>query len=117
MSDKLFVRDLIEQIGKLDPTLPTNIASIRTGSFQDMTRVHLLNEEQDEEQSLKDVITAMKRQIDGQKATLASLESQVLDQRIAFGKELEDHNMKMLLLRDKLRKIRRQHWTRPLPLP
>jgi hypothetical protein len=119
MSDKLFVRDIIEQITKLDPTLPTNVVSIRTGSFQDMTRVHLLDDRQEEEQSLDSEIIARKRRLQELDADLKQLESKIRDSRITWGQEQLAHKTTMLQLREKLHHIRRSWWTRtrPLPLP
>lgn len=117
MSDKLFVRDIIEQLRKLDPQLPTNIASLSTGSFQDGTRVHLLDGEQDEEQSLKDQIKALDRTRSGMVDEIKRIERQREDARVLNAKEALEQSTKIAKLTERLRKIREQARQRELPLP
>lgn len=117
MSDKLFVRDIIEQIAKLNPTLPTNIVSIATGSFQDMTRVHLKDERMDEEEAFDHEVVARKRRLQELESDVKQVESKLNEKRTLYAKEALEHSNKMALLTERLRKIREQARQRELPLP
>jgi hypothetical protein len=117
MSDKLFVRDIIEQVSKLDPTLPTNIVRIATGSFPDMTRVHLLDEKIDDEESLNDSIVSLKRQQRGLEQDLKMLGQKIVNERLKWEEEALAHATKIAQLTERLRRIREQARQRELPLP
>lgn len=117
MSDKLFIRDILEQISRLNPQLPTNIIRIETGSFQDLTRVHLLDERQDDEESVNESLVVLKRQRQSLENEIKQLETKARDQRAAQAQEQLAHSTKMALLTERLRKIREQTRQRELPLP
>jgi len=117
MSDKLFVRDIIEQIAKLDPTLPTNIVRIETGSFQDMTRVHLKDDRMDDDEELGSEIIEKKRRVQELDRDVKALEYKLTEKREVYAKEALAHSTKMALLTERLRKIREQSRQRELPLP
>lgn len=118
MSDKLFVSDIIEQLGKLHPTLPTNIVEIRSGGlYQDGARVHILDQERFDEDSVDEEIIALKRQRTALDNEVKALRSQRDELQSNMAATLKAHEQKLEAMRQLARRIKQGMLQRILPLP
>lgn len=118
MSDKLFVRDIIDQLAKLHPTLPTNIVEIRSGGlYQDGARVHILDQERFDEETVDDELVLLKRQrtaLDNEVKALRVQRDELQANMVASQKW---HEQKLEAMRHLARRIKQGMLQRILPLP
>lgn len=117
MSDKLFVRDIIERLQTLDPGLLTNLAEISTGSYPDGTRVRFADEQQVEDRFHENTMSELARQRRQAYKELDDLQKRRDDLVRELGTERVHHEKKLEALRLLARRIKQNALKRPLPLP
>jgi hypothetical protein len=118
MSDKLFVRDVIDQLSKLHPTLPTNIVEIRSGGlYQDGARVHILDQEKFDEETMDEEITSLKRQRSALDNEVKALRSQRDEIQAGITAAQKVAEQKLEAMRHLARRIKQGMMQRILPLP
>lgn len=120
MSERLQVRDVVEQLGKMDPGLftnITNIAEIVTGSFQDGTRVRLYDEQQVDDRNHQDIMTELARQRREESKEIFKLEQRKNEVSREMADERAAHEQKLEALRTLCRRIKESALQRILPLP
>jgi hypothetical protein len=118
MSDKLFVRDIIERLSTLHPTLPTNIVDIKAdGLYRDGARVHILDQESFDEETMGEEITLLKRQRTTLDNEVKALRTQREELQSQMAASLKAHEQKLEAMRQLARRIKQGMLQRILPLP